>query len=956
MNALLNPSVRQIVAQVDAILRHDPTATVIGIRAQGDENWPARVPIGDREFSLAWCPSPISVREQLVAFADEAGALSGQSSATAPGLVVLTPLSDQALGADVVARLSRGKVFPVEAWDMLRHAFQAKEIDSRLARWSWVAEALLENLPAGGYPPARGGVLDVDTAWSHTLRSVLGMSTEQGGRPDLPSVLRWTLSPEAARRYGGLNEKARRQIGEWLIEILGSCGRLIGQVLDAGYGGELMPIALVCGIVLDRPEGTPVSPELLAAAVRLEKFTGGVPVPMREGLRLYAAAVQVAGAMDSSTLMPILDVADRLAESLHLTNFAHLSNDLPSGFSSRLMLFADAITAFLAAQSTSGAEKKVAVRSAATDAVLVAGQCVIAHRLATHQAHRVRRVEMSMRLVRWLAQADAPPHLGLEAQVKAYADDGAYADWARLALLGGDELAGATRAYGALREAARVRRDAMNKQFSQALAAWNQGGCPKLQSVIPVEQIVTDVLAPAAALAPVLLLVVDGLSFPIYRELLEDAQRQGWNEVLPNGSEQAAAGLATIPSITEISRTSLFCGRLIQGQAANEKSGFAQHPALIPLVPSNRLSAKPVLFHKGDLTAGGDGIGLSEAVRDAIGSRERKVVAIVFNGVDDHLSGSDQLNQRWTLDDLRLIKPILYEARNAGRLALITADHGHLIDEATHVLAGLNDGTDKASAKSAGFAMGDRWRNLAGAPVSAEEVLLSGGRVMAPSGQQQVVVPWSEALRYGSRKNGYHGGITLQEMLVPIAVLTTGGSAPEGFRYAPSALPAWWDLAVLSGPTQASTRAQATLKAPAKKAKGPSAADALQHPLFELPAAETPQQMQPKSPDSDWIAGLLVSSVFVSQKQWVARAAVKDDEIRALLEALSERGGKISKAALAGRLSMPLMRVSGFVNAARRLLNVDQAPVIILDETEGSVSLNRSLLDTQFFSNKGSQQ
>jgi hypothetical protein len=343
-------------------------------------------------------------------------------------------------------------------------------------------------------------------------------------------------------------------------------------------------------------------------------------------------------------------------------------------------------------------------------------------------------------------------------------------------------------------------------------------------------------------------------------------------------------------------------------------------------------------------------------VRDAIGSRERKVVAIVFNGVDDHLSGSDQLNQRWTLDDLRLIKPILYEARNAGRLVLITADHGHVIDEATHVLAGVNDGTDKASAKSAEFAMGDRWRNLTGAPVSAEEVLLSGGRVLAPSGQQQVVVPWSETLRYGSRKNGYHGGISLQEMLVPIAVLTTGGSAPEGFRYAPSALPAWWDLAVLVRPTQELAGSQARLKEPAKKAKAPSAADTLQHPLFELPGAETAQQKQPGQPDSDWIAGLLVSSVFVSQKQWVARAAVKDDEIRALLEALSERGGKISKAALAGRLSMPLMRVSGFVNAARRLLNVDQAPVIMVDETEGSVSLNRALLDTQFFRNKGSQQ
>lgn len=150
----------------------------------------------------------------------------------------------------MIARLSRGKVFPVEAWDMLRHAFQARDIDSRLARWTWVAEALLENLPAVDPTGARRRAGRRHRAWSHALRSVLGMSTEQGGRPDLPSVLRWTLSPEAAQRYGeDFNEKARRQIGEWLVEVLGSCGRLIGQVLDAGYGGELMPIALVCGMV-----------------------------------------------------------------------------------------------------------------------------------------------------------------------------------------------------------------------------------------------------------------------------------------------------------------------------------------------------------------------------------------------------------------------------------------------------------------------------------------------------------------------------------------------------------------------------------------------------------------------------------------------------------------------------------------------------------------------------------
>ena len=67
MNALVNPSVRQIVAQVDVVLKHNLTANVIGIRAQGRGDWPAQVKVGERDFAVAWCPSPIAVREQLVA-------------------------------------------------------------------------------------------------------------------------------------------------------------------------------------------------------------------------------------------------------------------------------------------------------------------------------------------------------------------------------------------------------------------------------------------------------------------------------------------------------------------------------------------------------------------------------------------------------------------------------------------------------------------------------------------------------------------------------------------------------------------------------------------------------------------------------------------------------------------------------------------------------------------------
>jgi hypothetical protein len=70
--------------------------------------------------------------------------------------------------------------------------------------------------------------------------------------------------------------------------------------------------------------------------------------------------------------------------------------------------------------------------------------------------------------------------------------------------------------------------------------------------------------------------------------------------------------------------------------------------------------------------------------------------------------------------------------------------------------------------------------------------------------------------------------------------------------------------------------------------------------------------------------------------------------MRALLNALTERGGKLSKAALAQRVSSPEMRLTGMLSAARRVLNVDQAAVLQVDEVAGTVELNRILLMQQF--------
>jgi hypothetical protein len=122
------------------------------------------------------------------------------------------------------------------------------------------------------------------------------------------------------------------------------------------------------------------------------------------------------------------------------------------------------------------------------------------------------------------------------------------------------------------------------------------------------------------------------------------------------------------------------------------------------------------------------------------------------------------------------------------------------------------------------------------------------------------------------------------------------------------------------------------------------AAQTGQHPLFmetELPLVSAPAA-------TDWIGALLSGTIYASQKQLAARVALPDETMRVLLTALSERGGKLSRAALAQRLSLPEIRLGGMLSAVRRMLNVDQAAVLVVDEAAGTVELNIALLRQQF--------
>ena len=893
----------QMSAQLDAVLAREPSAQVVAMRADSRQDWPEAIARRGRRFAVHWCESRLALREALSGLDDQVDA--------AQGLLVLTPLRDHEVPDDVAARLARARVFQLCDWDVVRQMFDAQVTDARLGPFEWMAQCLMDLADQGPYLPVLSGFLDLESAWRAVLQRALAIDA---ARPDAGSLLKWTQRPDADLRLGHLPPQARSDVLAWLASGSGAAGALTVQCIASGRTADALPLAVACDVIFSAAgEGVAA---LGQSAIRLERFVGDRHVGLADGRAWAAQARQLLAHEPAETLRAALDRADALLRELRVAEHAHLSELLPSGLEQRLVQFAH----LLQRHALSPTDALAAEIEDASNAVL-------RHQLAATQGLRVDRVKMARRLARWLVRplpGGAAAAGSFDDRAAWQADEGAFVDWARFKLLGGDELPELSEAYGQLRAAITQRRDPLAQAFARSLVERNREGWPAGGRGVPVERVLDQLLAPLAAAHPVLLLVVDGLSVAIFRELFERPERWGWTEWVRQGSVHAELGLAALPTITEVSRTSLLSGRLATGNSGTEKSAFASHPALLARSTS---SHGPRLFHKGDLADDGN---LAADVRAALANPQQRVVGVVYNAVDDHLSGPDQLQQRWSLEDLRLLLPLLREARDARRVVVVTADHGHLLEDGSRLLAGGDS---------------DRWRP--GSRVTdAAELALSGGRTVTADGSNAVVCLWSETVRYTGRKNGYHGGISPQEVAVPLSVLAPFGVNVAGWQPAPPQQPEWWDLPATL------TLTVAAEPAPRPAARKKTARDAAAGGLFpagDLPVpASTSMSTPAASTETDWIAALLRSQIFVAQRQLAARVALPDDQMHRLLEGLSERGGKLSRPALAQRMAVPELRLNGMLSAARRVLNVDQAAVLTVDDAAGMVELNRALLLQQF--------
>ena len=337
-----------------------------------------------------------------------------------------------------------------------------------------------------------------------------------------------------------------------------------------------------------------------------------------------------------------------------------------------------------------------------------------------------------------------------------------------------------------------------------------------------------------------------------------------------------------------------------------------------------------MLFHKAGLAeAGAD---LAANLKKEIASPKRKIVGVVVNAVDDHLAKGEQVAVPWSLKHIPILGQLLYAAHDAGRVVILTSDHGHVIERQT---------TYKKSEP------GERFRADDGNLI-AEELRVTGSRVLLPA-NHRLIAPWSETLRYGVKKHGYHGGISPQECAVPLAILSRATPAFDGWTELPLYRPEWWYLwrPKPVEQQQKAIKVTATAKTLTRQLHRDKPAETL--PLFPLrEELAASAEIESSTGKSNWIERLLASPVFISQSKLAGRATPPAEVTRNFLQALDERGGSILKSALAQRLGQPKLRMPGILAAMRRLLNVEGYAVLAVDELAETISLNYELLKVQF--------
>lgn len=328
-----------------------------------------------------------------------------------------------------------------------------------------------------------------------------------------------------------------------------------------------------------------------------------------------------------------------------------------------------------------------------------------------------------------------------------------------------------------------ARRDAMNDAFARALARdWPQLAASKdLRRPLPLQHVSRSLLRRLVSDGKrVFLVVLDGCDLSCFLEILSNMdQREGIGLALPAVQDaalrddlQAARGgalrtaIAPLPTVTSHARRALFAGEVAGNTVLDDTESAPANATADQIAFQKNVSLSEIprrLFLKGDL--GHDG----QALLDVLRQGGERVVAVVYNAVDDALSSKETTPlPDWSLPSLGTgAAESIRVAIDRGWTVVVTADHGH-----TPFLH-----PDRKAPAAGG---GHRFANE---PWPGAVEFADGPLPRRPLFLLTRMGAWQ-----GNQRRGFHGGAALEEVVVPLAFLgrLDAGTPALGGH------PTWW--------------------------------------------------------------------------------------------------------------------------------------------------------------------
>ena len=942
-------------------------------------------------FEIVPVRSELDLREQMPAV-EEAGAR----------VVFLVPWLPE-IPLDLAGRFSgNGKIWRIGKEERIHQLFGVSEHEPGVMASPLVSHLLAGRAAAGSR--VGGGRLTVARMWAAWLGQVWKVEVEGGLALD--TLLGWAAIDGRGADFADAMDAAegvRAALLAHVAEQVGVAGPVVWRAWERGAGRAVLEHAVLFE-ALGRGAEDAGRGAMLWVKQAMRALLSGAAADEDALVAMAVALGQAAGAAlryverraGEAEARAVVKAADARVDISELRAALWPSQRLPSAWRQRL----DALGEVLArgARVLAGAGTSAGAGSgsdAALAAAIVAEAAAMLRGLDGHalfkdpdQTPVVQRAEMAVRLLAWLASGDdvrrasgATEHADVESLGRWYVEDGGYVDWARRWARGSGEGAFGA-GVQAVVQAADAARRALDVRFARALVAWYRAGRPS-RHVVPIEEAIGRVAVryldedPARRL---LVLLFDGMAWAQAVEILESMAHRSspWGPLAWHGSARGRVGdsrvypviLASVPTVTEVSRAAFFAGKPMKpGKLPGtdrDVERWRDHGGVAKYFEG---ADHPRVLLRGEGHAS-DGSASREALQ-LIGDPDRRIVALVINAIDSSLKGDVQERNRWRVDDIKSLPDILDKARAAGRAVLMASDHGHV----------PADLMQSVSAPGGGGARGGaRWRQWAGPgdDVADYEVAFSATEARdawRPRGASGVVLLADEQHRYGgSAHAGEHGGATLAEVVAPCLLIgcedTPGAQDDAGQAVTAAYVPGWWyfdipaqpaamaasgaaDTAATDGrQAAAGTGRQAAVARDAQAAARPAEPRGKREPQLALPqlAPAAPASTSTAPPAHPAATEPDMDSAFARAPMLEARAptAARRKQVVRAVALLLARNGILSADAFARAMGQPVYRVAGLVSRLQEVLNVDGYQVLRYDHSSAQVHLDRSKLEQQF--------